>query len=136
MNTNPPFFFKEACIGVNLVEICTPLLYCFVFMANTSIQLASSRSKTGFFETIFHNSMKRSAKTAPEEVFLEYLLIFILFRKSVKILFTNSPPASVSSKFGFLFEVIRIFSKVFYSNSNFIFQRNCPTKFTGTVDYY
>ena len=69
--TNPSFFFKLACIGVNLVDECILLFYCFVIIGNTSIQLASLRSKTIFLRRSLIGRLNISAKTAPYELFLE-----------------------------------------------------------------
>ena len=45
--------------------------YCFVIMGMTSIQLPSPFSKTGRLRRSLIVLLKRSAKTAPYELFLE-----------------------------------------------------------------
>ena len=47
------------------------LLHCFVFVGKTSIRLASPFSKTGLLSRSLIVRLKRSAKTAPYELFLE-----------------------------------------------------------------
>ena len=71
MYTNPSFFFKLACIGVSLVDACILPLHCFVLLANISIQLLSPFSKTGFLRRSQILLLNISAKTAPNELFLE-----------------------------------------------------------------
>ena len=71
--TYPSFFFKESPIGVNSVEECFLLLYCFSIAGNTSTQSPSPLNKTGRLRRILIVRLKRSAKTPPKEVFLEYL---------------------------------------------------------------
>ena len=73
--------FKAACIGVNLVEVCTRLFYCFVIVGNTSIQLPSPFSKTSRLTRSLLLLLKRSAKTTPNDVILESCTMLILFRK-------------------------------------------------------
>ena len=80
-------------------------------MGKTSIELPSHFSKTGFLSRSLIFLSNLSAKTAPKVVFLEYLLIFLLFRRLVKNLFTISDPLSVSTKFDFLLQNFRKFSE-------------------------
>ena len=89
--------------------------------------------KTGLWRRPLIVRLKGSAKTAPKEVFLEDFLVFILLKESVKNLFKNSPPSSVSIKFGFLFELIRIFSKEPSIIMAIFFQCYWPTKFWEIV---
>ena len=58
----PSFFFKEAGIGVNLVGVCTRLIYCFNITDNTSIQLPSPFSKTGRLRRSLIVQLNLSAK--------------------------------------------------------------------------
>ena len=58
-------------MGVNLIDDCVLLLYCFIIVGNTSIQLASTFSKTGRLRISLIVRLKRSAKTAPRNVFPE-----------------------------------------------------------------
>ena len=50
--------------------------------------------------------LNRSAKTATREVFLEYLLVLLLFTISLKNLLTYSLPSSVSKRFYLRFHVL------------------------------
>ena len=90
-------------------------------MGNTSIQLPSPRSKTGSLRRVLMLLLLRSEKTAPMDIFLEYLLIFLVFKRLVKLLFTKSDPSSNCIKFGFLLEGYRILSKASLMDCAFLF---------------
>ena len=68
-------------MGVNLVDECNRLLYCFVIVGNISIHLPSPFSKTGRLGRFLIVRLNLSAKTAPKEVFLEKCLMLLLFKK-------------------------------------------------------
>ena len=88
--TKPSFLFKEACIGVKIVEECFLLLYCFVIVGNTTIHLPYFLSKTGFFSRCVIVRLNLSALKAPNDVRVKNLSIVLLFKKTIKVLFINS----------------------------------------------
>ena len=56
------FFFKDVCVGVNSVNVCTRLLFCFVIVDKISTQLTSFLSKTGLWSRSLIVRLHLSAK--------------------------------------------------------------------------
>ena len=78
--------FQDAWIFVNIVEVSSLFLNCFVTVFISSIQLALLFSKIGSQRRSLVVLLDLSTKTAPLEENLLQLLIWIVFRNSVKIL--------------------------------------------------
>ena len=66
---------------------CFVLLYFFVIVGNTSIQLASPSSKTGFIGRTPILQLNFSVKTAPVDVFLEQFSLLLTFKSLVNSFF-------------------------------------------------
>ena len=79
--------------------------------------------------------VNRSAKTVPKETFLEFILIILLFKKSLKILLGLSVPSSVSRSF-----VLRLDDLTIRENASvsvvFVHQGDCSTDYSKVINYY
>ena len=94
---------KKAWIVVNLVQDCLLIIDCFVIEGNTTTQLPSHFSKTGFLRRSLIVRLIVPAKTTPTKVFPEHILRLLLFKLLVQVSFKNSLPLSASIKTGFFF---------------------------------
>ena len=90
----------EASIGVVLVDKCIRFLYCFVIVDKIWTQLPSTLRKITFLRRSLKKQLKCSAKTDPKDVFPKYLLTFLVIKRLVNVLLTNSDPSSLSIRFG------------------------------------
>ena len=134
--TNPPFFFEEACICVSLVEDCTLLLFCLAIVAETSIHLASAFPKTHLWRRSLTLRSNIGAKATPKDVFLDYLLVFFLFKGLKNTLVTNSEPSLASIKFDFLRTTWEGFQKSLVWFERFYFSGYRLAKFWEIIKCY
>ena len=99
--------FVEASIGFILM-LCCEVLLGYLTKGSSLTQSAFPFSNTGFFNKLLIILLGFSAKTAPREVFLDYLLKFIIIKNSLKNLLRYSFPSCVSRSFGLGFSVLTI----------------------------
>ena len=110
------------------------LCFFLSFSVETSTQLLSFFSKTGFLWKFLKVRLNSSTNTAPKRVFLGQFFLLLLFKRLVKYLLTNSDPSSLPSKLLFFAWYENLLKGVPYGCSNF-FQRNCPTKFAEFINH-
>ena len=92
--------------------------------------------KTGFFIRVLLVLLNLSATADLKDVFLEYLLMLLLFKKSLKNSLTNSLPSSVLRRCGLRFDDLLFLRTHLLLIARICFLKNCPSKFTKIIDYY
>ena len=128
-------FYRKG-IGVDLIEECFLLLFCFVIIVLILTHLALLFWETDFIWRSLKCLFNIFAKIiSPTDVFLDELLILLFSKRLAHNLFTKSDPSSASIKLRLRLDIFQLFVKMYPFFLNiFILQRKCPNNFSKFIE--